>query len=86
MKRSIMLLLSMLCLSLISVAQEKVNLVVFSEDGDAFYVYINGVKQNDQALANVKVTDVSPNVSLRIEFENKAYLTLTKNMPLIAGF
>lgn len=86
MKRSILFLISALLMGLYSVAQDKVNLVVFSEDGDAFYVYINGIKQNASPLPNVKVTDVTPNVSLRIEFENKAYPQMTKNMPLMAGF
>ncbi len=60
-------------------AQEKINLVIFSEDGDAFYAYVNGVRQNDKYETNVKVTGVSPNVSLRIEFENKAYPQLKKS-------
>jgi len=59
-------------------AQEKINLVIFSEDGDAFYAYVNGIRQNDKYETNVKVTGVSPNVSLRIEFENKAYPSLKK--------
>jgi hypothetical protein len=86
MKKSVILFIGVLMMGLTSLAQDRVNLVVFSEDGDAFFVYINGVKQNNQALANVKVTDVTPNVSLRIEFENKAYPQLKQNMPLNPGY
>jgi hypothetical protein len=60
-------------------AQDKINLVIFSEDGDAFFAYVNGIRQNDKYETNVKVTGVSPNVSLRIEFENKAYPQLKKS-------
>jgi hypothetical protein len=67
-------------------AQESINLVVFSEDGDAFYAYVNGTKQNDKPETNVKVVGVSPNVSLRIEFENKALPNLKQNMALDPGF
>lgn len=86
MKKSVILFIGVLMMGLTSLAQDRVNLVVFSEDGDAFFVYINGIKQNNQALANVKVTDVTPNVSLRIEFENKAYPQLKQNMPLNPGY
>lgn len=71
-------------LGLISFAQS--NLVIFSEDGDPFYAYINGVKQNDTPQTNVKVTGISPNVSLRVEFDNKALPVLKQSMPLEPGF
>jgi len=67
-------------------AQNNVNLVIFSEDGDPFYAFINGVKQNSKAETNVKVTGVSPNISLRIEFENKTLPILKQNMSLEPGF
>jgi len=80
-----LILSGLLFLSLITFSQ-KVNLVIFSEDGDAFYAFVNGVKQNDKAESNVKVTGVTPNISLRIEFENKALPNLKQNMALEAGF
>jgi Domain of unknown function (DUF4476) len=86
MKKQITLFLSALFLSLQLSSQNNVNLVIFSEDGDTFYAFVNGIKQNTKPESNVKITGVAPNVSLRIEFENKAYPQLKQNMPLEPGF
>ncbi|MBL7902733.1 MAG: DUF4476 domain-containing protein [Bacteroidia bacterium] len=75
-----------LMMGLFSLAQDKINLVIFSEDGYTFYAYINGVKQNNKPESNVKVTGLSPNVSLRIEFEDKAKPQLKQNMAMEPGF
>ncbi len=75
----------LLFLSLVTFSQ-KVNLVIFSEDGDKFYAFVNGIKQNANAESNVKVTDVTPNISLRIEFEDKALPNLKQNMSLEPGY
>jgi hypothetical protein len=85
MKKHI-LLFAALILSGIAFTQNQVNLVIFSEDGDPFYAFINGVRQNDKPETNVKVTGVSPNISLRIEFENKALPQLKQNMALEPGY
>jgi hypothetical protein len=85
MNKTLTLLAALFCAFFIN-AQDKVNLVVFSEDGDAFYAYINGIRQNDKPETNVKVTGVSPNISLRIVFENKTLPELKQNMALEAGF
>jgi hypothetical protein len=60
--------------------------VVFAEDGDKFYAYVNGIKQNNTPESNVRVTGVTPNISLRIEFEDKALPQLKQNMALEPGF
>lgn len=86
MKTRLSIFSSLLFLSFITFSQNKINLVVFSEDGDKFYTYVNGIKQNDKAESNVKVTGVTPNISLRIEFEDKALPQLKQNMALEAGF
>jgi hypothetical protein len=75
-----------LMMGFFSFAQDKINLVIFSEDGYNFYAYINGVKQNNKPESNVKVTGLSPNVSLRIEFEDKAKPQLKQNMAMEPGF
>lgn len=49
------------------------NLVVFTENGEKFFLIINGVKQNIEAETNVKVTDLThPNYKAKIVFEDKA--------------
>jgi hypothetical protein len=85
MKTQLSIFAGLFFLSLITFGQ-KVNLVIFAEDGDKFYAYINGIKQNNVAESNVKVTEVTPNISLRIEFEDKALPILKQNMALEAGF
>lgn len=86
MKKNIFTLLGLCLISLSSLCQNKMNLVIFSEDGDPFYAFINGVKQNATAETNVKFTGLSPNISLRIEFENKALPQLKQTTSLEAGF
>lgn len=81
-----LLIFAALVFSMMLNAQNKVNLVVFSEDAEPFYAYINGVKQNDKAESNVRITGLSPNISLRIVFENKALPELKQNMALEPGF
>jgi hypothetical protein len=86
MKKQLLLLVAALLLSVAYNAQDKINLVIFSEDGDAFFAYVNGIRQNDKPETNVKVTGLSPNVSLRIEFDNKALPQLKQNTPFEPGF
>lgn len=87
MKKQILLLTGLLMLSIAAIAQNEMNLVVFSEDGDLFYAYINGVRQNDSPQPNVKITGLtSPNLSLRIEFNDKALPQLKQNMALEMGY
>ncbi len=85
MKSRLSILSGLLFLSLITFSQ-KVNLVVFSEDGYKFYAFVNGIKQNNMAESNVKITDVTPNISLRVEFEDIALPQLKQNMALEPGF
>ncbi len=86
MKKHVLIFVSLLVVSLSALAQDKINLVIFSEDGDAFYAYVNGIRQNDKPETNVKVTGMSSNISLRIEFENKALPQLKQAGPLEPGF
>jgi hypothetical protein len=86
MKKQLLLLFAALICGFNVLSQNKVNLVVFSEDAEPFYTYINGVRQNDKPETNVKITGISPNISLRIVFENRALPELKQNMSLEAGF
>ena len=85
MKKNLLLLAAML-FGLMASSQNKLNLVIFSEDAEPFFAYVNGVKQNDKAETNVKITGLSPNISLKIIFENKALPELKKSMSLEPGF
>ena len=50
-------------------SQSGSNLTVFSEDGSKFYLILNGIRQNDVAQTNIKVSDLSlPSYQARILF------------------
>ena len=46
--------LALLLVSLFSNAQES-RLTIFSEDGNTFYVILNGIRQNEEPVANIAV-------------------------------
>jgi len=86
MKKNLTLIISFVMLYIMGYSQDKVNLVIFSEDSEPFYVFVNGVKQSKTAETNVRFTDLTPNISLRIEFENKALPQIKQDMSLEPGF
>jgi hypothetical protein len=86
MKHTLLVLAGLMLSMLSGIAQNTVNLIIFSEDGDAFYAYVNGVKQNAVAETNVKLTGLSPNISLKIQFENPALPQIKQAMALEPGF
>jgi hypothetical protein len=79
-------LIAFLFIAFAAFAQEKVNLVIFSEDLEPFYCYVNGIKQNANPETNVRITGVTPNIALRIEFSNKALPLIKQNMALEPNF
>ncbi len=57
------------------------NLIVFSEDGQKFYLILNGIRQNDLPETNVKVTNLTaPYYSAKIIFEDKNIPMIEKKM------
>lgn len=60
-------------------AQVTGSLNVFSENGDKFYLFLDGVQQNDSACANLRVQDL-PDLyySARISFANKAIAPIAR--------
>ena len=56
-------------------------ITIFSEDGDKFYLMLNGVKQNATPQANVRVDGLTnDNYSVKITFEDAAKPTITKTL------
>lgn len=50
---------------------QKANLVIFSDEGSKFYLVVNGLRVNDQALSNVRLTDLNYDyVNAKIVFED----------------
>ena len=71
---------------LLLAAQQKVgNLTIFSEDGDKFFLILNGEKQNNIAQANLRVEELpQPYYNAKIIFADSTIATISKNNLLIA--
>ena len=80
MKLKITLLLFIVLAPLFSFAQGCIT--VFSEDGDKFYLVLNGQKQNSTPQTNVRI-DGLPNefYNAKILFEDATKPEITKNIP-----
>lgn len=63
------------------IAQQRVgHLTIFSEDGDKFFLILNGEKINDVAQANLRVEDLTqPFYNAKIVFEDTSKQPITKN-------
>ncbi|MEA1873693.1 MAG: DUF4476 domain-containing protein [Bacteroidota bacterium] len=57
------------------------NLIIFSDQGEIFTVYLNGVQQNQKPRANVKAVDLNADFyKVRLEFNNKSIPTMNKSV------
>jgi hypothetical protein len=83
--KKIYTLIAIAVLSISSFAQNSSNLIIFSEDGLKFYVILNGIRQNEVAMTNVKISGLTqPYYGAKIVFEDpkqpileKKYLNVT---------
>ena len=61
------------------------HLTIFSEDGDKFYLILNGEQQNDIPQTNIRIEDLNqPYYNARIQFEDKTLMDITTNNMMIA--
>ena len=61
------------------------HLTIFSENGDKFYLILNGEKQNDVAQTNLRIEELNqPYYNARIIFEDKTLSDIVKNNLQIA--
>ena len=80
MKVKLTLLLFVALLPMYSFAQS--SLTIFSEDGDKFYLSLNGQKQNTVAQTNVRIDGLSqPYYQTKIQFEDQTKPEISKNIP-----
>lgn len=64
----------------------KVNLVIFSEDGDKFFLVINGIRQNMTGETNVRLTDLTTeSFSIKVIFEDTKIPAISKTQYLPFG-
>ncbi len=81
MKKTILLAVLFLGLSLGSFAQIASSVVVFSQEGEKFYVIVDGIRQNDVPQTNVKVTGLTnPNYMVRVIFEDETIPPINQNV------
>jgi hypothetical protein len=59
------------------------TVTIFSEEGEKFYVIVNGVRQNDAPGTNVVVTDLDkPNYLFKVIFEDQTINSINQNVYL----
>jgi hypothetical protein len=60
------------------------NLTIFSEDGNKFFLILNGERQNNVAQTNIRVEElVQPYYSCKIIFEDKALGEISKSVLMV---
>jgi hypothetical protein len=63
-----------------TLAQNSLNLIVFSEGGEQFYLVVNGIRQNIEPETNVKVTDLTAtSLSVKVVFADTKIASVTQN-------
>ncbi len=74
--------LSILILAFIAkLSAQENHLIIFSEDLNPFYAYVNGVKQNTEPQTNVKVTGLElQSYKLKVVHVDETIPTLDKNL------
>lgn len=73
------------CLSFLGM-QSQNNLVVFTENGEKFYLLVNGIKQNATPETNVKVTDlIHPQYKVKVMFDEKAKGVIDQTVYMMDG-
>ena len=61
--------------------QNTYNAIFFAEEGEKFWVILNGVRQNENPETNVQVTGLTfPNYKAKIIFEDKSLGQIDKNL------
>lgn len=57
------------------------SVTVFSQEGEKFYVIVDGIRQNDLPMTNVKVTDLEgPLYKVKVIFEDSTKEDINKNV------
>ena len=90
--RKSLLLTSVVCFAGLSACaqmnqQPYGNLTIFSEDGDKFYLILNGERQNNTPQTNLRVEELpQPYYNAKILFEDKSIPEVSKNHLMLTDF
>lgn len=75
-----LLLLSLSVIIVLNLFSQSNNVVIYSEKGEKFTMYVNGVKQNQTPKTNVKGENItSENFQVRVAFEDASIPDVTQN-------
>ncbi|MCB0820009.1 MAG: DUF4476 domain-containing protein [Bacteroidetes bacterium] len=69
------------------VSAQKSNLVFFAENGEPFYIVMNGLRYNEQPQTNVKLEGLTAPATYKVKaiFDDATLGQVTKTIPLEAG-
>lgn len=85
MKKQVLSILAILFICTAFAQQPAGALTIFSEDGDKFFLILNGEKQNNIAQTNLRIEDLpQPYYNAKIIFENNTLGEISKNNLMIA--
>ncbi|MCD4789676.1 MAG: DUF4476 domain-containing protein [Bacteroidales bacterium] len=81
MKRVIVFLSLVLFTTTGLLAQNRYNTIFYTENGEMFWIILNGVRQNENAETNVKVTDLNASMyQLKVLFEDTTLGEIDKTL------
>ena len=81
--KSFLLVPAFILLSLSRLAAQGSNVIFFSEEGEKFYVIMNGLRQNNEPQTNVKVSGIPASTyKVKIIFQDTAFGVSTKTIGL----
>jgi hypothetical protein len=81
MKQRFLLFLMFAGIAFNSIIAQSSQLTVFHQEGEKFWVIIDGIKQNDQPLASVFLPDIKQDfLRIKIIFENENIADIDKNI------
>lgn len=84
--KQVFTLIILLFLSQFSNAQQNTNLVFFSEQGQQFYIILNGIQQNANPETNVRVTNlIQPYYKVKVKFADGTTPDIDKTLNFNAG-
>jgi hypothetical protein len=77
-------ILLILLLPVFSYAQPTGSLIIISEQGDPFYLYLNGQKMNDTAITKIRLDGLSGEYyTVKADFKSSAIQPITKRLYLM---
>ncbi|MBL4736233.1 MAG: DUF4476 domain-containing protein [Flavobacteriales bacterium] len=83
MKRNTLLLTLGLLISFNSFSQNTYNSIFFTDNGEKFWVIVNGVRQNETAETNVKVVGLNASgYRYKIVFQDATISDIDRNVPM----